>query len=78
MKQTRQTKKLFALLQPVITLSDLMKARQEGYEVRQHSPFGLSPEQYGRTYMINGYRFIVALKAGEIAVVEKVQGVVVK
>ena len=78
MKQTRHTKKLFALLQPVITWSDLFMARVKGYEVRRHSPFGLSPEQYGHVFMIDGYRFTVADKRGDIAVIKKVRGDVVK
>ena len=78
MKQTRQTKKLFALLQPVITLSDLMKARQAGYEVRQHSPFGLSERQVGHVFMINGYRFTVADKGHDIVVIRCVRGEVIE
>ena len=78
MRQTRSTKKLFSTLQPVITLTDLINARGLGYEVRQHSPFGLSPEQYGHVYMVNGYRFTVADKRGDIVVIKKVRGDVVK
>ncbi len=78
MKQSRQTKKLFSTLQPVITLTDLINARQLGYEVRQHSPFGLDPKQVGHVFMINGYRFIVARTREDIRVVKKVRGDVVE
>lgn len=55
----KKTKVLFNLLKPRISLMALVKAKKEGFEVRKHSPFGLSPDEFGYVYCVNGYPFLV-------------------
>jgi len=60
-KQSRKVKKLFSELRPCITFRDLIVAKMDGFEVRKHSPFGLSPKEVGRVYCVEGYSFLVLM-----------------
>lgn len=49
-----------------MTLDELVEAKRRGAKVRKHHPFGLTLEEYGHIYIVDGYKYYFEEDPAEI------------